>query len=84
MPEKYYKIPDKLWEQIKCLIPKEKSKPLGGRPPVSYRVVLAGIYYKLQTGYQWKAILPPYFGSGSTCHRKFQILVKNGAFEKMQ
>ena len=57
MPEKYYKIPDKLWEQIKCLMPKEKSKPLGGRPPVSYRVVLAGIYYKLQTGVNGKLCL---------------------------
>lgn len=43
------------------------------------RVVMAGILYRLRTGCQWKA-LPNDFGSGSTCHLRFQKWVKLGVF----
>ena len=42
-----------------------------GRPVVSYRKVLDGIVFVLRTGCQWK-MLPKEYGSGSTCHRRFQ------------
>jgi transposase len=42
-----------------------------GRPIVKYRKVLDGILYVLRTGCQWK-MLPKEYGSGSTCHRRFQ------------
>ncbi|MHB8566791.1 MAG: transposase [Nitrososphaerales archaeon] len=46
-----------------------KEKEQGrGRPPVPFRRVLDGILYFLC---QWKA-LPKEYGSGSTCHRRFQ------------
>jgi transposase len=38
---------------------------------VPYRSVLDGILYILRTGCQWK-MLPKEYGSGSTCHRRFQ------------
>jgi putative transposase len=40
---------------------------------------MAGILYRLKTGCQWKA-LPNDFGSGSTCHLRFQKWVQLGIF----
>jgi transposase len=65
------RIPDELWNEIKKVLSKEKSSKTVGRPIVSYRKVLDGILYVLRTGCQWK-MLPKEFGSGSTCHRRFQ------------
>jgi transposase len=41
-----------------------------------------GILYVLRTGCQWKA-LPREFGSGSTCHRRFQEWVQSGVFLRL-
>ncbi len=79
MEAKFADVPDALWEQIEPLIPVEPLKPKGGRPPVASRVVMAGILYRLRTGCQWKA-LPNDFGSGSTCHLRFQRWVELGVF----
>ena len=64
------KIPDKLWDEIRKILPKEKPSKTIGRPIIPYRKVLDGILYILRTGCQWK-ILPSRYGSGSTCHRRF-------------
>ena len=40
------------------------------------------ILYVPRTGCQWK-ILPDEFGSGSTCHRRFQQWVKLDIFKKI-
>jgi transposase len=65
------RIPDELWDEIKKVLPKEKSSKTVGRPIVPYRKVMDGILYVLRTGCQWK-MLPKEHGSGSTCHRRFQ------------
>jgi transposase len=65
------RILDKLWNEIKNILPKEKPSNTVGRPIVKYRLVLDGILYVLRTGCQWK-MLPKEYGSGSTCHRRFQ------------
>ncbi|ULH27828.1 IS5 family transposase (plasmid) [Leptospira weilii] len=81
--DKYYsEIPEGLWKQIAPLIPKEKSKPKGGRNRVPTRVVMAGIIYRMKTGCQWRAI-PNDFGSGQTCHRRFQEWERAGVFKKI-
>lgn len=64
-------IPDELWDKIKIILPKEKRPKTVGRPIVPYRKVVDGILYVLRTGCQWK-LIPKEFGSGSTCHRRFQ------------
>ncbi len=79
MEAKFRDIPDPLWEQIAPLIPVRQKKTLRGRPPAPTREVLAGIVYRLRTGCQWKA-LPRDFGSGSTCHRRFQEWCAAGVF----
>jgi transposase len=65
------RIPDKLWDEFKKILPKEKPLKTVGRPVVPYRQVLNGILYILRTGCQWK-MLPKEYGSGSVCHRRFQ------------
>ena len=53
-----------------------------GRPAIPFRKVLNGILYVLRTGCQWK-MLPKEYGSGSTCHRRFQQWVKLDIFKKI-
>ena len=76
------KVPDKLWDEIENILPKEKPFKTVGRPIVPYRKVLDGILYVLRTGCQWK-MLPKYYGSGSTCHRRFQEWNGTGMFKKI-
>jgi transposase len=76
------KIPDELWDEIKVVLPVEKPFKTIGRPIVSYRKVLDGILYILRTGCQWK-MLPKEYGSGSTCHRRFQEWNRLDLFKKI-
>ena len=75
-------IPDDLWNEIRKILPKEKPPKTVGRPVVPYRKVLDGILYVLRTGCQWK-MLPSEYGSGSTCHRRFQQWNHLDVFKKM-
>ncbi len=76
------RIPDKLWDEIRNILPKEKPSKTIGRPIVTYRKVLDGILYILRTGCQWK-MLPKEYGSGSTSHRRFQQWVELDIFRKI-
>jgi transposase len=76
------RIPDELWDEFKKILPREKPSKTVGRPIVKYRLVLDGILYVLRTGCQWK-MLPKEYGSGSTCHRRFQEWNKLDIFNKM-
>ena len=82
MEAKFRDIPDALWEQVAPLIPVRRKNTLRGRPAVPNREVLAGIVYRLRTGCQWKA-LPKDFGSGSTCHARFQEWCAAGVFKEV-
>jgi transposase len=75
-------VPDDLWRLVAGLIPAERPKPYGGRPRVDDRLILAGILYRLRTGCQWQA-LPKQFGSGATCHRRFQQWQQSGVFKQI-
>ena len=80
-PTTILKIPDELWDKIKSIFPKEKSLKTVGRPIIPYRKVTDGIIYVLRTGCQWK-MLPKEYGSGSTCHRRFQEWNRFSVFKK--
>jgi Putative transposase of IS4/5 family (DUF4096) len=75
-------IPDALWDECRPLLPPEKAPGTPGRPAVPLRRVLDGILYVLRTGCQWKAV-PRAFGSGSTCHRRFQQWAQDGTWERL-
>ena len=76
------KIPDKLWNEIKIILPSEKPNNTIGRPIVPFRKVLDGIVYVLRTGCQWK-MLPKEYGSCSTCHRRFQEWTEYKVFQRL-
>ena len=76
------RIPDELWDEIKVMLPTEKPNNTTGRPIVPFRKVVDGILYVLRTGCQWK-MLPKEFGSGSTCHRRFQEWTVSKVFQKL-
>jgi transposase len=76
------KISDEVWDMINDLLPSEKPRYTVGRPVIPFRKVLDGIVYVLRTGCQWK-ILPKEFGSGSTCHRRFQQWVQMDILKKI-
>lgn len=70
-------IPDDLWEFIEPILPPERPRPRGGRPPLPARAVFAQIVYRLRTGCPWKA-LP----NGSTVHRRFTEWARHGVFRE--
>ena len=76
------KISDDLWDNISDLLPDEKPKNTVGRPIIPFKKVLDGILYVLRTGCQLKT-LPKEYGSGSTCHRRFQQWVQLDIFKKI-
>ena len=77
-----WRVPDELWANIHPLLPPEKVPGTPGRPAVPFRKVLDGILYVLRTGCQWKAV-PQEFGSGSTCHKRFQEWERRGVFAQL-
>jgi putative transposase len=77
-----FRLPDAIWERMELLLPKYRASKKGGRPRLGWRTVLDGIFYVLRTGCQWKAV-PKAFGSGSSLHRYFQVLVEKEVFEKL-
>ena len=76
------KIPDRLWNEISPILPTEKQNKTIGWPIVPFGKVMDGIMYILRTGCQWK-MLPGEYGSGSTCHRRFQEWVQLDIFRKI-
>jgi putative transposase len=77
-----WRVPERMWKKLKPLLPPEKPAHTVGRPAVPFRTVFNGILYVLRTGCQWKAV-PATFGSGSTCHLRFQEWVALGIFESL-
>ncbi|SRR5713226_7657669 len=77
-----WRLPDDLWAELESLLPPEKPLGTAGRPVVPFRPVMDGVLYVLRTGCQWKA-LPQEYGSGSTCHRRFQEWVQKGIFQRL-
>jgi len=75
-------ISDELWNILSTTLPTEKPNKTIGRPVIPYRKVMDGILYVLRTGCQWK-MLPAEFGSGSTCHRRFQQWIQLDIFKKI-
>ena len=77
-----WRLPDDIWAELQPLLPPEKPPGTPGRPAVPFRRVLDGILYVLRTGCQWKAV-PKEFGSGSTCHKRFQEWERAGVFAQL-
>jgi len=77
-------MPGKLWKLLKKHLPKAPKVRKQGRPRVSNRDVLDGIWHVLWTGSQWKSIEKEWFKvSSSVLHERFQTWQEQGLFEKL-
>jgi len=79
-----YRVSDKLWPKLECLIPPRVNRHPrgGGRKPRPDREVMDGIFFVLRTGCQWKALDETSICSGSVAHARFQQWVQAGVFLK--
>ena len=77
-------IDNRLWGKIARLLPRmKKRKGKAGRyPSWDWRQILEGVFWLVRTGAQWAA-LPDWFPPKSTVHYRFQLLVKDGFFERL-
>ena len=66
-------VPDDLWAAAGPLLPPARSRPKGGRPPISDRAALTGIVFVLKSGLAWE-MLPAEMGCGSgmSCWRRLR------------
>jgi transposase len=78
-------VSDELWALIEPLLPKHEPSPLGGRPPLEDRKVLAGIIFVLRTGIPWED-LPQEMGCGAgmTCWRRLHEWQALGIWKQLQ
>jgi len=85
MPMAKELVTDELWEVIRPLLPPEKPKPKGGRPPVPERNALSGIIFVLRSGIPWE-MLPQEMGCGCgmTCWRRLRDWQEAGVWEKIR
>jgi transposase len=79
MDKRFSTIPESPWQKLQ-LLPPEAPKPQGGRSRNENPVVLDDVVYRLRTGCQRRAI-PREFGSGQTCHQRFQEWQRAGVFQ---
>ena len=77
-------LTDDLWSVIEPLLPPEKPRPEGGRPPVNNRAALTGIIFVLRSGIPWE-MLPQEMGCGSgmTCWRRLRDWQKAGVWHQI-
>ncbi len=77
-------LTDDLWSVVAPLIPPERPKPKGGRPPVPDRAALTGILFVLRSGIPWE-MLPQEMGCGSgmTCWRRLKDWHEAGVWERL-
>jgi transposase len=77
-------VSDELWAAIAPLLPPERPKPKGGRPPVPDRKALTGILFVLKTGIQWED-LPQEMGCGCgmTCWRRLRDWHQAGVWDEL-
>lgn len=75
-------VSDELWSIVERLVPAERPKPKGGRPPIPARAALNGILFVLRSGIQWE-MLPQSMGCGSgvTCWRRLRDWQQAGVWD---
>lgn len=83
-PDDKWRIPDVLWERIKCLLPPSPPHPLHcHKPPTDPRKAMDAIFFVLRTGVQWKSLSANGLIPGSTAHGWFQRWRDAGVFHEL-
>jgi transposase len=77
-------VSDELWALIAPLIPPERPKPKGGRPPIPGRAALTGMLFVLKSGIPWE-MLPAEMGCGSgmSCWRRLRDWQQAGIWQRL-
>ena len=75
-------LTDEQWSLIEPLFEKNDEIQTRGRPARSAREVLNGVLWILRSGARWSD-LPERFPPYQTCHRRFQVWVKDGRLRKV-
>lgn len=77
-------VDDDLWAALAPLLPPERPKPRGGRPPVAARAALTGIIFVFKSGIPW-GMLPQELGCGSgvTCWRRLRDWQQAGVWHRL-
>ena len=79
-PMKRSLISQKLWEELRVLVPEVSASPKGGRPRRSEHAVFNGILFVLFTGIPWEDLPQELgYGSGMTCWRRLAASGRMGA-----
>ena len=78
---KRHEITDEQWEQIKDLVPPERSGGKG-RPAKDNRMMINAIIWILKTGAPWRD-LPERFGSWNSVYSRYSRWTKRGLWEKI-
>jgi transposase len=73
-------LTDEEWDQLQPLLPSEK--PRRGRPWVSHRLVVSGIFWLLATGVPWRD-LPEEFGKWKTVFNRFRRWVREDVWDDL-
>jgi transposase len=75
-------LTDVQWELLKSLVEPKTPAKRRGRPWSDTRRVLEGVLWILRTGAQW-AEMPNKFPPYQTCHRRFQVWVREGVLVEL-
>jgi transposase len=77
-------LSDEVWKEIEPLLPRRKPgvKAGRGRPPISDRQAMNGIFFVLKTGCQGRALDVTGIWPGSTAHDRLQKWRKAGVFRE--
>lgn len=75
-------LPDDLWAEIAPLLPADRERSKGGRPPVEARDALIGILFVLYTAIPWERLPFEVAGcSGMTCWRRLRAWQDAGVWD---
>ena len=78
-----WRLPDRLWAMLEPLVPAERERPKGGRPPVPARRAMEAIWFVMRTGCPWRALNATTLCSSATAERRFREWKQAGVFERL-
>jgi len=80
MSQKRYELSDTQWQILQPHLPKNSAK--GGRPWKDHRQVMNAIFWKLNTGAQWRD-LPERYGPWQTIYDRFSYWRRIGLWDRL-